>query len=114
MLEQESFFDPDPGATLRDEALDRVELNADERWILVARGILVQIATRNSRFTADDVAEKLLESVPEITTHEPRAMGAVFRWAHREKIAEPTPDYVPTRRAQGHKGPRRVWKSLIA
>lgn len=112
-MENQSLFDPEKGAELRDEAIEKVEEHAEPSWFDVARSTLVYVATRNSRFTADDVAEELGRMVPKITTHEPRAMGAVFKWAQRERIADPTSEFVPTRRAQGHAGPRRVWKSLI-
>jgi len=118
-MNEQSLFDPEEGRARRDEAIAKVEEHAEPSWIGAARGALIAVATKNRHFTADDVAEELasldlpVEKPYTIRTHEPRAMGAIFLWAKREKIAEPTSDFVPTRRAQGHAGPRRVWKSLV-
>lgn len=113
MNQESTLFNPETGRTLRDEALERVEQNAEPDWKDKARACLVYVASRKEYFTADDVAEELSSLVDGASTHEPRAMGAIFKWAQREKIAAPTPSFTPTRRAQGHAGPRRVWKSLV-
>lgn len=111
-MNEETLFDSGEGRARRDEAIERVEAHADTAWKDSARACLVYVASRKEHFTADDVAEELGSWVGG-GTHEPRAMGAIFLWARREKIAEPTSEFRATRRPQGHAGPRRVWKSLV-
>jgi hypothetical protein len=108
MSEQHSLFD---GGQLRDEAVARAEHAANEHWMRCATACLLLCVRDETTFTADDVASLMQRLYPTATTHEPRAMGAVFTRAKKEGWCTPTPYFQPTDRPQGHKGPRRIWRS---
>ena len=72
------------GAQLRDEAVERVERNADQRWIEMARIVVQRLSARQGHFTTDDVWVRVG------SPREPRAMGAVMTWARRHKICKPS------------------------
>lgn len=92
----------------RDEAIARVEANTAEAWRIEAEGAISDCAMQLDAFTADDVWLRI-KSAP----HEPRALGAVMRYAHKLQIIEPTETWRTTSRASSHARPLRVWKSLL-
>jgi hypothetical protein len=92
----------------RDVAIDQVEANADKIWRREAERALVYCAMELDEFTADDVWAKLTES-----PREPRALGAVMRYAYKMDIIEPTETWKITARVSSHARPLRVWKSLL-
>ena len=96
------------GAQLRDEAVARVERNADQRWIEMAQMIVRRLSARSGRFTTDDIWVRVG------TPREPRAMGAVMTWARRQKIAEPTDTFTPSSRPECHRRPIRIWRGTDA
>jgi hypothetical protein len=59
----------------RDEAIDRAEVNADDRWLAVAEVTVITCALELVYFTADDWRDRM---PPEVTTHDKRALGPVF------------------------------------
>lgn len=89
----------------KDEAIDQVEENADAIWLGVARTVLEQLARSRSHITSDDVWDR----VP--APREPRAMGAVFRWAMRQGLVEATDRIKPSRRPECHGRRIQVWRS---
>jgi hypothetical protein len=96
---------------ITNEAVERVERNADERWKFAALTAVIYLSHRRAEFTTDDVAEFL--SHTDVTTHEPRAMGAVMRRAARQGFIVATDRYRPSTRPQAHQNPKRVWRSLV-
>jgi hypothetical protein len=93
------------GVLRRDEAIDRVDTHADDDWRTRARDAIRLLAETLPTLTGDDlwrVVEKPAE---------PRASGAVFRWAASQGLIEPTADFVPTTQATSHASPSRVWRS---
>lgn len=94
------------------EAIERGQRNADLEWLLYARRAIRVVALRQELFTADDVV-RLMAEANVAPTHDARAMGGVFRWAKSARLCEPTGEFRPTDRVQGHGGPRRVWRSLM-
>lgn len=105
--------DPSPGETARDEAVERAKAHADPQFLERAYECVVHVARRQKEFTSDVPVAVLEETAPELKPHEPRAWGAVMVKARREKVIAPTDRYQPTTRKQGHRGPRRIWKSLL-
>jgi hypothetical protein len=95
----------------REEAITRVDTNADTAWMARALDIIRDIATMQDRFTTDDVWEAMHPH--DEATHEPRAMGAAMRRAAKLGYVAPTPDYRPSSRPACHARPVRVWGSLI-
>ena len=107
-MKQNGLFE---GETLRDEALQRAERHAAEKWKQAALEAVEFLARNRSEFTSEAVLE-ILERSP-YTTHEPRAMGAVIRKAHRVGFIEPTDVFVPSVRSRTHRMPKRVWASRL-
>ena len=102
------------GAKLRERALKEVTQNSNSEWRSAALNCLHALATGQPTLTADDVMVALEDL--EVTTHETRAMGAVFRTAQTQGWIEPTDRFVSSTRAKAHRGPKRpkrVWRSRI-
>jgi len=95
----------------RDDALERVERNADKAWKLRTMVVVMRLATDRETLTTDDVWERLQQH--EERTHEPRALGAVMRTAAKRGYIRPTDDYTTSVRKECHARPVRVWQSLI-
>lgn len=94
----------------REEAIQRAHDHADERWKQTAYAAICTVARRIALFTADDVWDELKGSTP--TTHNPSALGPLFRIAASRKVCEKSGDQLPTRQAQRHRD-LTVWASLI-
>lgn len=95
----------------RDNAIQQVERNADPDWKEMAYITGYSVARRNSEFLSEDVWQALLDQG--VHTHEPRAMGAVMRRLHADKVIEPTDRFVKSPSPLGHGRPSRVWRSLV-
>jgi hypothetical protein len=95
----------------RDEALERVEANANLDWKEEAFKAVVLAATELRQLTADDVYDRLPSG---IFTHEPRALGPVMLRALRDSlIIKANVAARPSRRRSLHASPRTVWDSQI-
>jgi hypothetical protein len=95
-----------------DEAVERVGTHADGNWVDEARQAVVVCARRGGEFTTDEVWS-WLDWFSTATTHDPRAMGAVMRWAVQARLIEPTDRYTKSERPACHKRPVRVWRPLV-
>lgn len=102
-------FDPEESARRREEAIRRVESNADEKWKADAFQAVASIAREQSFLTTDDVWGKVSGD----GTHEPRAMGAIMRQAASAELIEATERYEQSGRVACHRRPLRVWRSLV-
>ena len=89
-------------------ALQQVEENANDEWLETAFAVVEFLAQTGRTFTSDDVWELMAHK--DVTTHEPRAMGAVLRKAAKLKLIHPTGGYVKTRRAVAHSRAIAQWK----
>lgn len=94
-----------------DEAIKQVAENMDIQWQKLAWETLKLIAENHPEFTTDDLWA-VLDRYPDITTHEPRAMGAIMRKAVKHRWVVTTGRYVKTKRPIAHQKPIAVWKSL--
>lgn len=94
-----------------DDALERVEKGADEKWVKAADYAVAHLALRKPEVTADDVWD-VLDGM-DVDTPEHKAMGPVMRRAAKEGIIERTDRTVKTRRPSRNKGDVRVWRSRI-
>lgn len=99
------------GDLFRDEAIDRVEENADQEWFKLAVWKTRAIAKSCSTFTSDDVWSWM--DIFDYSTHDNRAMGAVMRRAQAEGWIEPTDRVVKSTRPVCHSRPIRVWRSRL-
>lgn len=101
--------DPDhlpAGERARDDGIDRAATNAAASWKETARNAIRAIAATQHELTGDDLW-RLVDKPAE-----PRAAGAIFRWAAAEGLIAPTDRFVPTTQATSHASPSRVWRSL--
>jgi hypothetical protein len=97
---------------LRDEALEQVEDNANKAWTDLVTKIISQLSNRLDFFTSDDVWDEL-KNYPEVQTHQPAAMGAMFKNAKHIGYIQPTSRFIASKRAVSHARPIRVWKSEL-
>lgn len=96
------------------DALGRVEANAPMDWKTAARLAVIRVAQTRAEFIAADVADEIARCHPTAKTHEPRALGAVMRWAARVGMIEATGRVRPCGRASQHNTPVAIWRSRIA
>ena len=94
----------------RDEAIMRVEMNADADWKQVAFEVGKRLARERQRVLSEDIFDALPDGVD---THEKRAMGAVMRRLNKEGILTPLDEYVMSPSLAGHGRPSRVWRSMV-
>lgn len=94
-----------------DEAVERAGAHADADWMVAAYEAVTRCAHLRPLFTTDHVHEKL--NGEPARTHERRAMGAVMRRAAAAGLIEATDQYWPSIRAEAHRNPKRVWRSLV-
>ena len=92
----------------RDEAIERVDRNADDAWKQAAEATVIHIARMRPEFTADDVW-KHLTSHTSCETHEPSALGAIFNKLRRQGIIRHTGEFRISSRPERHAAPIRVW-----
>lgn len=103
-----SLFDQPSGPELADEAIQRAKEHADREWYGDALGIVAALARRGEAFTTDDV---WAQTDPTLSTHEPRALGAVMRDARKRGWIVPTSEYRQSSRLECHGRPVRVWRA---
>ena len=80
--QQQSYSDPLQPSLLdaiaaADEAVKRVEENADEGWMRAASHVVWELAQMPQGFTTDDVMEAVTDMG--VVTHDNRALGPVIR-----------------------------------
>lgn len=97
---------------LRDKALEQVEENANAEWTQLVLETIHNLAQGYFVITSDDVWLEL-EKYPHIKTHQPSAMGAMFRRAASLGYITPTDRFVTSKRPSSHARPIRVWDSKL-
>jgi hypothetical protein len=95
----------------KQDALQRVEINADPLWRDVAYQCVVAVAQRTEEFHTDSVLSELAQYP--VTTHEPRALGPVMMRAARDNIIVPTNRFEKSAAVSRHCASKRIWRSLI-
>lgn len=103
----------DQGRRLRDEAMFRVEANADKSWKELANLCGWTLALEREYLTSEDVLDRLARQFPNVTTHDRRAIGPVMQGLKRAGAIRPTERFIQSRFAQRHAGPVRVWASTL-
>ena len=96
----------------KDEAINRVEANANAEWRVAAYKACCLCAQQWIELSTDDVWELMDALFPDCRTHEPRAMGAIMRQAARAGKIEASGEYFKSRRPQCHGRPVAIWDSL--
>ena len=112
MTDQPSLFDVPQAIALAEQAIEQVGLNADQVWALEALKVVQMLSIQRHDFTTDDVWKWMNQLHPTMTTHEPRAMGAVMRKAAASRLCVPTERYSKSLRPECHRRPIRIWKGL--
>lgn len=112
MTEQASIFDFVEAMEARDEALTRVDANADDDWKATALRAVGWLAMTQDRFTTDDVWAVLVDRKE--ATHEPRALGPIMLRARKLGYITGTTEYVLSMRPECHRNPKKVWRSLLS
>jgi oligoendopeptidase F len=95
---------------LRDQALEQVEDNANKAWTDLVSKIIADLANQMIQFTSDDVWNEL-KNYPDVQTHQPAAMGAMFKKASKLGHIKPTDSFIASKRSVSHARPIRVWTS---
>ena len=96
---------------LKEEALERVERNANSEWKDAALKSVQHRARHCASVTANDVFADLEQLG--LHTHENRALGAVFQKAAKLGWIVKTDRTVPSTRKTRHSGDVRVWASQL-
>lgn len=96
----------------RDDAIARAERHAVDAWKTATFGVIRQLAESCASFTTDDVW-LALQKLPDVATHEPRALGSMMRQAAKSGWIEPTDRYVNSQRPECHARPVKVWRSRL-
>ncbi len=104
------LFDKGKSEYARDEAIDRVDRNANKAWKQFAQDAFVKAAEDNYHFTADHVWQLIPDEAPQV--HDGRAMGAVMKWAVKKGLCV-AEGFSSTTKVSGHGHPFRLWRSLI-
>lgn len=91
------------------EAIERVERNADPMSKADLLAAVHRMCKAHQDFTTDDV----WESFEGVRPHEPRVLGAVMRTAQKNGWCESTTEYRLSKRREAHSNPKRVWRSLV-
>jgi hypothetical protein len=97
---------------LRDEALEQVKDNANKAWTNLVSKIITELASRMTEFTSDDVWNEL-KKYPEVQTHQPAAMGAMFKHSSKTGQIQPTDRFIASKRPISHARPIRIWNSKL-
>jgi hypothetical protein len=92
----------------RDEAIQTAEDHAHAEWLAFALLTVKNLALLGPEFTTDAVWERLDHYG--VTTHEPRAMGAVVKRAVRDGLIVSTGRYVKSGRKVNHARPIPVYR----
>ena len=93
-------------------ALQVVEENANHEWMTAAVAAVRKVALRQVTLTTDDVWDELKGN--DLSTHEPRAMGAVMSKCARDGLITRTDRVIPTRRSSANCRPITIWYSLMS
>lgn len=95
------------------EAMASAEAGADAQWQEAVMEIIKEICRLlgfGETFTTDLVHDGMKEVFPEITTHEPRALGPMMARAAKLGWITKTDQYEQSERPECHARPLRVWK----
>ena len=93
----------------RDAAIDQVNRHADDAWKQTCETVVLHLARMRVTFTADDVWAHLAKHC-DVSTHEPRALGAIFNKLMAEHKIRKTGEYIPSKRRRA--APIPVWTAI--
>jgi len=108
--EPSSNFDARRGEQARDEALERVEDNADDSWKNAALRAICITAAQHEEFISSDVWPNINSDA---APREARALGPMMVRAKKNGWIEATNQFKLATMVSRHRAPQRVWRSLI-
>ena len=94
-----------------EDALVAVREAADEKWYAAALERIRHLCLTRASWSADDIWEGL--DGLDLSTREPRALGAVLRDACSKGWCVPSGSYQKTSRPEAHRRPVAIWRSLL-
>ncbi len=110
MPKPEIEMDLDRARRNKAAAMARVQRGeGKEEWMKAAKWAVLEVAMQLPELTSDDVWESGLMECPGSN----RALGPVMAAAARRGILIDTGKFQPTRKADSHAQPIRIWKSGI-
>jgi hypothetical protein len=95
------------GDLLAEVGIDQAAAHADEVWLKTARRVVWWLIQDGQPFTTDECWARL--AALDVSTHEPRALGAVLRAAARAGLIRASGEYRKTTRPEAHSRPVPVW-----
>lgn len=113
MTTQLPLFDKKTAGEVRDNAIKRVGDNAQRAFMTCALISVKTVARIVPEFTTDEVVAHMVRAFPEVTTHEPRAWGAVMRQAVKEGWIANTHRVRASEMVSNHRRPKAIWASRI-
>lgn len=90
-------------------SIEQAEAHADIKWKRAAYQAVINLANVRTFFTTDQVWEVLEKKG--LSTHEPRALGAIMQQAKRNGVIESTGQYVQSHRRECHSRPIPVYRA---
>lgn len=108
-----STFDASKGATARDQAIEAIDEATSEEWKRKALEAVRIVAAQRAEFTTDPVWYVLEKQMNVPAPKDPRAMGPLMRKATTLNICATTDRTVKSVRAECHRRPITVYRSLI-
>ena len=103
-----------PGQQLAIEAIRRVDEAANAAWMEAAVNVILYTARHSAQFTTDRIWHRLEKWYPELSTPEPRAMGAAMTRARGWGWIRATDRTRKSKRPQCNGRPLRIWESRLA
>jgi hypothetical protein len=103
-MNQESLFSDELSRKARDEAIERVDDAAADRWKEDAWQLILRLSAAGAPFTTDDLWRAGL-AMP----REPRALGPMMLRAVRHKVCAPTGVYADSNHVASHGRPKRQY-----
>ena len=97
----------------KEDGMARAEKHADPHWTRTMLILGVEVAKRKQRFIAPDIERLRREQHPNVTTHEPRAMGPLMMELHRLRVCDPTDEFKGSGHKSDHNNLSRIWVSKI-
>lgn len=94
-----------------EDALTLVEEGADKKWLAAALERIRHLCLTRALWTSDDVWEGL--DGLDVSTNEPRAMGAVVKDACKRGWCCSSGQFQKSTRPACHARPIAVWRSLL-
>lgn len=94
------------------DAIDRVDEHAHERFKLIAFKAGVHLAKTRKVFDSADLRDLMAKHFPDVKTHEDRVLGAIMRQLARAGWVKNTHRMEKSKRVRNHNRPLNQWESL--